>query len=176
MKNLIYLLLPLTLLFQNCSSQTPTMKAADVQQVIQQRNFTFMATRAIPTASDINNIIVNMPNRNSNRILELDEGYTLKIENGVLTADLPYFGRIFQPTYGVENQGLKFTSKDFTFTEQNTENGKVTITIQPNDATRVNVLYLDIYSNGRSYLSVNANDRQPISYNGYIIPNSAVKR
>ena len=170
MKYLVYLLIPLSLLFQNCGSQTPTMNPADVRNVIQQRNFTFMATRAIPSASDINNIIVNMPNRNSSRILELDEGYTLKIEDGVLSADLPYFGRVFHPTYGVDNQGLKFSTTNFTFSEK-TDTDKVTITIQPQEGTRVNVIFLDIYNNGRSYLSVNSNDRQPISYHGYIMTN-----
>lgn len=173
MKNIIWLLLPLSLFFQQCTSQTPKINAVEVQQLLASKNFTFMATRAIPSASDINNIIVNMPNRNSQRILELSHGYTVKIEDGMLSVDLPYFGRVFHPTYGTDNQGIKFSSTDFTITEQADAKGKTTFIIKPKDVTRVNIMYLDIYKNGTAYLSVNSIDRQPISYNGYIMSNTA---
>lgn len=168
MKRLALLLIPVALLFQNCSSQTNYLEPAVVKQITEKNEFTFMALRAVPSGADVNNIMMNLPPRTSTRMLELSYGYTLSIKNGVLTADLPYFGRVFNPSYGLENQGMKFTSRDYNLEKKQGKNGAISYTIRPNDVNRVMMVYVDIYKNGKSYVSINSNDRQPISYDGYI--------
>lgn len=176
MKKLFFLAIPLIWSLQNCSSQNIYSDPGVVQQVLATDEFTFMAQRAVPSGSDVNNIILSMPARTSTRILELSHGYTLSLRNGLLTADLPYFGRIYQPVIGRDEQGLKFTSKDYSIQKQEGKNGKITYVIKPNDLSRINLIYVDVFRNGRSYISINSTDRQPISYDGYLTDGTTVKK
>ena len=42
-------------------------------------------------------------------------------------------------------------------------------TISPKDVDHVRVIYIEVYKNGNAYVSIDSNDRQPISYNGYLM-------
>ena len=42
-------------------------------------------------------------------------------------------------------------------------------TISPKDVDHVRVIYIEVYKNGNTYVSIDSNDRQPISYNGYLM-------
>jgi hypothetical protein len=64
------------------------------------RNFTFHAERANPTNYDVINVMNSMPNSTSTRILNLSGGYYSVDLKNKLEAALPYFGRVFNPSYG----------------------------------------------------------------------------
>ena len=36
--------------------------------------------------------------------------------------------------------------------------------------------YIEVYKNGSAYVSIDSNDRQPISYNGYLMKNEISKK
>ena len=178
MKNLIKILLAslLVFFFQSCSSQGP-LDQASVDALINSKEFTFHAERANPSAADGYNIINNMPNAGT-RLLQLDSGdYGVDILNDKVESTLPYFGRVFGGS-GIgsqDNSGYRFTSKDYTISETKNKKGNYVITIQPKDINYVRTMILEVFKNGRASLSIDSNQRQPISYDGFIAKKEKTK-
>ena len=85
-----------------------------LEEITTSNQFTFMAERANPTNFDVINIMNSMPNGNSSRMLDLDYGYTVVLKEKELDVTLPYFGRMFNPSYDTSKNSYRFTSKDFT--------------------------------------------------------------
>lgn len=154
------------LIFQNCASQ----KSSDPQAVnamVNAQEFTFYAERANPTNYDVINVMNSMPNSTSTRMLNLDGGYTIDLKNNTLDVYLPYFGRAFKANYGGDNS-YKFSSKDFTVNKSQNKKGNWIIKIKPNDVNTVSEIIIEVFKNGKAFTSIQSNDRQPISYDGYI--------
>lgn len=176
----IYLLAALTVtsVISCAASNKPTdiAKSEEVAKLVNQDSYTFIATRAYPMdQSTINNVMSAMrPAGAAATLFDLSYGYGFKIQPDELSVDLPYFGRIFTPSMDPSRNGLKFSSKKFTIAKKESKK-KISYTINVNDVQNIQTLYIDVYNNGRAFLSVNANDRQPISYDGYIKATKAEK-
>ena len=157
--------------FQSCASQS----SADpkiVNALIDSQEFTFHAERANPTNYDVINVLGSMPNATSTRMLNLDGSYTIDVSKNNLDVALPYFGRLFNPTYGnTANNSYRFTSKDFTINKSQNKKGNWTLKIKPNDVRNVDEINIEIFKNGKAFVSVRSNDRQPITYDGYVSKN-----
>lgn len=97
---------------------------------------------------------------------QLSPGYTLKVSKDTVSADLPYFGRVYQATIGSSEGGIKFTSTGFDYSTKPRKKGGWDIVIKLKDGGYVQEMYLTIFENGSASLDVNCRDRQPISYNG----------
>ncbi len=170
MKNIIFLIMSL-FLFQGCSSQIYVSPEA-LEQLVSDRQFTFMAEKANSPNQDIINAANSIPTYSASRMMRLDYGYTLMVKENSLTATLPYFGRVYNPSiHNTDKQGIKFDSKDYSITQEKSKKGTYFLKITPRDVSHINVLILEIYKNGKATLSVDAQDRQPISYDGYIMKN-----
>lgn len=175
MKNRILLsLIFLLTLICSCSSRN-TLDAKTVEELISGNQFTFMATRAIPTNYDVINIMNSMPNAASSRLLNLEYGYTIVLKEKEIEVTLPYFGRLYNPSYDNAKNSFRFTSKNFNLTKNQSKKGNWVYIITPKDADNVKSIYLEVYKNGNAYVSIDANDRQPISYDGYIMKNEIKK-
>lgn len=164
------------MIFQSCSSQ----KGADPQAVsmlVNSQDFSFHAQRANPTNYDVINVMTSLPNAPVTRILDISgSNYSIDLEKGTLDMALPYFGRVFNPTYGNTSQnGYRFTSKDFTVNTSQNKKGNWIVKIKVNDQSAVDEIIMEIYKNGKAFTSIRSNDRQPISYDGYITKNEAEK-
>ena len=111
----IIFILGFLLSFQSCSSQTGTGDAQAVTALVNSGDFSFHAQRATPTNYDVINVMNSLPNTTSTRILDLSGGnYSIDVGKGKLDVALPYFGRVFNPSYGNTSQsGYRFTTKDF---------------------------------------------------------------
>ena len=153
----------------SCSTQTYLDKDT-VSQVISNQEFTFMAQKANPLDTSVNNVMNSMPGM-TNRILNLDYGYTVKVEKDKLTVNLPYFGRSYTPSYNSTNIGFNFESKDFSIYKAEGKKKSQLLTFNIKDQNTFKKFYLEIFENGRAYLSIDSNDRQPISYDGFIMKN-----
>jgi len=164
----------LILFFQSCSAQS----AGDSQMVntlVSSEEFTFHAERANPMNYDVINALNSIPNNPSTRILQLDSGmYTIEIKKDKMEVVLPYFGRAFNSNYGKDNS-YRFTSKDYTVTKSQSKKGNWIFKIKPNDVNNVSDINIEVYKNGKAFTSVRSNDRQPITYDGYISKNEEVK-
>lgn len=174
MKKYISIIFTLVLLltFQNGFSQTK----ADVQaipELINSEDFSFRAERATPTNYDVINVMNSMPNSTSMRILDLSgSNYSIDLRKDKLEVTLPYFGRVFNPTYGNTAQNsYRFTSKDFAVSKTQGKKGKWIVKIKVNDQTSVDEIIIEIFKNSKAFVSIRSNDRQPISYDGFISKN-----
>lgn len=176
MKNIIKIAFAFSLLviMGSCSTQTK-VPSEKVNMLLQNQEFTFMAERAIPTNIDVINVMNSLPNSSSARILNLDYGYTLVIKKDEIVATLPYYGRMFTPSFDINKNSYRFTSKDFTINKTAGKKGSSIYTISLSDQPNIRKMILEVYGNGKSYLSMNSNDRQPISYDGYIMENEVKK-
>lgn len=158
----------------SCSSQT-YIDQKTLEDITASNQFTFMAKRANPTNFDVINVMNSLPNSNSARMLDLDYGYTIVIKEKQLEVNLPYFGRLFNPSYDTTKNSYNFTSKDFTLNKVQNKKGNWVYTITPKDVNNVRIIYLEIFKNGNAYVSIDSNDRQAISYDGYIMKNEIKK-
>ena len=176
MKKLIYLsFLAILSFLYSCTSQI-NIDPKTLEEITTSNQFTFMAERANPTNFDVINIMNSMPNGNSARMLDLAYGYTVVLKEKELDVTLPYFGRMFNPSYDTSKNSYRFTSKDFTLSKILNKKGNLVYTISPKDVDHVRVIYIEVYKNGNTYVSIDSNDRQPISYNGYLMKNEISKK
>ncbi|REC72433.1 DUF4251 domain-containing protein [Chryseobacterium elymi] len=158
--------------FQSCSSQA-SLDSKTVDALVDSQEFTFHAQRANPMNYDVINVMNSMPNSTSMRILELNgDNYSIIINKNNLEVVLPYFGRVFNPVFGDRDQNsYRFTSKDFTINKSQNKKGNWTLKIRPNDARNVDEINIEIFKNGKAFVSMRSNDRQPITYDGYVSKN-----
>ncbi|WBV59118.1 DUF4251 domain-containing protein [Chryseobacterium camelliae] len=168
----ILYILGFLLAFQSCSSQTGT-DSQTVTALVNSQDFSFHAQRATPTNYDVINVMNSMPNSTSTRILDLSgDNYSIDLRKDKLEVVLPYFGRVFNPTYGNTGQNsYRFTSKDFTVNTTQGKKGKSIVKIKVNDQSTVDEITIEVFKNGKAFTSIRSNDRQPISYDGYISKN-----
>lgn len=164
------------MIFQNGFSQTK----ADPQtlaELLNANNFSFRAERATPTNYDVINVMNSIPNSTSTRILDLSgSNYSIDLRKDKLEVTLPYFGRVFNPTYGNTSQNsYRFTSKDFVVTKSQGKKGKTIVKIKVNDQSTADEITIEVFKNGKAYTSIRSNDRQPISYDGFISKNEVEK-
>ena len=174
MKKILLALFGILFFTSSCTSQN-YIESGLLNTIVQQKQFTFMAERVDILSPDVVNVINSIPNSSYARMQDLDYGYDIVFENNEMIVYLPYFGRTYNPSRDLDKAGFKFTSKDFTIDEKEGKKGKKLLTIKPNDVNNVNAIYMEISPNGKCYVSINANDRQPISFTGYIMKNEVKK-
>jgi hypothetical protein len=167
MKKSIVIVLFAGTVLQSCTSQI-YMAPQALTQTLQSGEFVFTAKRANPTNYAVINTINSIPNAPATRVLDLSSGYGIWFKKGQMEVVLPYFGRSYKAPVNTDQVSFRFTSKDYTMTKSSGKKEKIIYTIIPNDNNTVRKIYLEIYPTGSAMLSVDANDRQPISYDGYI--------
>ena len=149
------------LLFISILGMINVLQAQDVKQdknsvikeLIDSKNYVFIAEIAQPTTG-------------SNR--RLDYGYQLQVASDSLISDLPYFGRAYSAPIDASQGGFRFTTTDFAYTVKETKKGGWNILIKPKTANDVRQMYLDILPGGRATLQVLSNNKQGISFDGYV--------
>lgn len=165
----------LIMLFQNCSSQN-TANSQMVNSLVSSDEFTFHAERANPTNYDVINVVNSIPNAPQLRVFQISgQNYGIELKKNQMDVVLPYFGRAFTSTYGSTDNSYRFTSKDFSVTKSQSKKGNWIYKIKPNDVKNVSDINIEIFKNGKALTSIRSNDRQPISYDGYISLNAEPK-
>jgi len=172
LKNLGFLLI--TLIAFKANAQTD--KATTIR-IVEAKKFLFVATSALPlNSNEINSVIRQMPGSTGGNINLSGSNYDLKITADSLVAYLPYYGRSYSAPVNRDDNGFKFTAKDFTYTSKKNKRGW-DVSMEPKDV-RDNVrMNLSISESGYASLSVMSNSKQSITYNGYIseIPVKKIK-
>lgn len=161
-------------LFIGCSTQN-VMSSAQTTTLLQSGEFVFMAERANPSG-DMNAVLASLPNGGSSRLLTLDYGYTLRIKKEEIKAELPYFGRMYAANMDPSKNAFRFTSKDFTISATTGKKNTSIYTIVTKDQPTQIRFNLEVFPNGKAYLNADSNDRQPISYDGYVTQVSATTK
>ena len=109
-------------------------------------------------------------------MLDLDYGYTIVLKKSELRVELPYFGRMYNPSYDTANNSYRFTSKDFTVSQQTGKKQSSVYTIITKDQPNIRRIIMEVFRSGKTYVSIDSNDRAPISYDGYLMENEAAKK
>ncbi len=177
MKNLFKIgiaIITITLLY-SCTTQSK-YAAANIESLLKTKQFTFVAERANPTNLDVVNVMNSIPGSSSSRMLNLDPGYTIEIKAEELNVTLPYFGRMYSANMDPSQNSYRFTTKDYTIDNADGKKGSSVYTIVANDNQKIRTIRLEVFTNGKAYASVDSNDRQSISYDGYITANSIGKK
>ena len=145
---------------QNSKKEKKAQKEAEIRNLIDSQNFVFKAQTALPMGR---------------RSINLNTDYDLKVTQESVVSYLPYYGRAYSATPGSSN-GLDFTSKEFeyTVTETKKKDGW-DIVIKPKDTQLARELFLTTFKNGTANLQVTSNDKQNISFSGYITANKPKK-
>ncbi len=159
----------LALGFISFSVNAQTNKATTTK-IIEEKNYIFVATTAIPlNSTDINNILSRMPGSIGGGAISLSGGnYDLVITKDSLVSYLPFYGRAYRASLDNDENSYKFTSKDFTYSTTKRKKGGWDISISTKDIKENVRMNLTISENGYASLSVISNSKQSISYNGYI--------
>jgi hypothetical protein len=90
------------------------------------------------------------------------------VKTDTLISELPYMGRVTQPSaYGADD-GLRFTSGSYEYTVKTRKKGGWDVKIKPKDSRVVREFVLTVFDNGRADLRVTCKDRDPVSYSGAI--------
>jgi len=126
---------------------------AAVKTLIDSKNFTFKAQTVMPMTGGSR---------------QLTSEYDVRFLGDSVVAYLPYFGRSYTATYGGEG-GIDFTSTEFEYKAKPRKKGGWDVTIRPKDAKDTRELNFTISESGHTSLQVTSNNRQPISYYGYIV-------
>lgn len=149
MKAMTLALVCLLLFQQDSWSQKDT---AAIGSKLRAQQYTFVAQTATPLRG---------------RFIQLTSPYDLRVSMDSVIAALPYFGRAFSATPGSTGGGIDFTSTKFDYKKE-WRKKKWEITIAPHDNTDVNELFLTVFDNGKASLRVSSNNRQSITFDGYI--------
>ena len=85
-----------------------------------------------------------------------------------MISNLPYYGRAYSASINPSENGLNFTSTNFDYTVTPRKKGGWEVLIKPKDANDVREMTFTIFENGTASLYVTSNNRESISFNGYI--------
>ncbi len=143
---------------------------ATTKRIVEAKNFTFVASSAMPmNSTEINNILSRMPGVNGGGNINLSgNSYDVRITPDSLIAYLPYYGRAFSAPVNRDNAGYKFTSTKFVYENKLRKKGGWQITLNPQDTRDGVRMNLTIMTNGYASLVVSSNTKQSITYNGYL--------
>jgi hypothetical protein len=128
-------------------------KSDDIKLMVQNKRYVFKAQSVFPAPQ---------------RFQQLTADYDLKVYGDTLKSYLPYFGRAYSAPVDPTKGAFDFTSTDFEYTIKDRKKGGWDISLKPNDRQDIQQINLTIFENGTATLQVTSNNRQPISFNGYI--------
>lgn len=158
------------LTFISISTYAQTDKETTAR-IVNEKNFVFVANSAIPlNSTDVNNVLSKMSGGvNAGGNINLSgSNYDLRVTADSLVSYLPFYGRAYNASFNRDDNGYRFTSKDFTYKTTGRKKGGWDILMNTKDV-RDNVrLNLAITPNGYATLSVISNNKQSITFNGYL--------
>jgi len=145
---------------QNSKKEKAARQEQEIKNLIDSQKYVFKAQMVYPLGG---------------RSRNLTSDYDLRVTKESVVSYLPYFGRAYSATPGSSSGGIEFTSKEFEYAVTAGKKGEWEILIKPKDTQVARELRLTAYKNGTANLQVNSNDKQSISYSGYIAAIKAKK-
>ncbi|EDM37418.1 hypothetical protein PBAL39_09751 [Pedobacter sp. BAL39] len=151
---------------------------ATTARLVEEQRLVFNATSAMPLASaDVTAVLNKMQGAQGAGNIQLSGGqYDLRLTKDSVTAFLPYYGRAYVANMNTNESGIRFNSKKFNYKSDKKKKGGWVITITPKDTRDVQSMTLSVSENGYGMLNVNSNNRQSITFNGYISEPKALSK
>ena len=147
------LLALLILTFSTTAIHAQKLDKVQVQNLINSKSFVFKAQTVLPMTG---------------MSRQLTSDYDVRLSGDSVVTYLPYFGRAYSVSYG-EPGGINFTSTKFDYKIRDRKKGGWDLIIKTDDVRDIQQLIFAISENGYATLQVISNNRQPISFNGYIV-------
>ena len=147
----LFIIVGLLLTFTQCSSGKNATGNIDVQQLLNSRNYTFIAQYAQPLGG---------------RQIPLTTEYTLTVKGDSLASYLPYFGQAYIAPINTSDAGLEFNSTQFDYYITANRKGNYDINIKPREEAKASQLILSVTGGGYANLQVLSTNRQAISFRG----------
>lgn len=147
----IIFLIVVVLLMTNTINAQPNQSG--IKTSVESKRFIFHAQTALPT---------------SGRSRQLTSEYNLQVFSDSLISNLPFYGRAYSVPYGSGDGGFSFTSTKFDYAATPGKKKGWNISIKPRDVTDFREFSLSLSDNGYGTLQALSNNRQPISFTGYI--------
>jgi hypothetical protein len=147
------------LIFWSCSASNKMekLKPEDVGNMINSKNFTFVAERVNPMRGISKN---------------LTSLYDFKVKRDTLDSYLPYFGRSYQAPIDPSKGGIMFRSNNFSYNVTTKSKDEWEVYIEPNDNLPKQQFIFQVYGNGKAVLNVQNTQRDPITFYGYVKRNN----
>lgn len=157
----VFALIVLTILLRSltsCGASQSAVEKAEKAELINEQiknlDFKFVANHAYPQG---------YPS------IPLTSVYDITVSPDTIKTYLPYFGRAYRAPMNSSEGGIKFESTNF---ESEVLMGKLYgewhVTIKTKDTSRPFTLNFHLWSNGTARLDVKDQDRQSISFQGFI--------
>ncbi len=149
---------------QSTRAQKKQDKLNAVKKMVGNHSYVFLAQRANP----LNWTTIN-----------LNYDYNVTVSKDSVNSYLPYYGRAYVAPYNptdLAETGIKFNSKNFDYKENPSKHSGWEVTILPHDVKETRSFILNISELGYANLSVISNNRQQISFDGYITENVSKKK
>jgi hypothetical protein len=153
MKPLINLLI--VSLFSVTTAFSQSDKSSQLKNAIESKQYIFKARTVLPQSGGAR---------------QLTSEYDFTVNKDSVIAYLPYFGRAYVATIGQSNDGINFTSTDFSYKVTEEKKGGWLVEIKPKKAGDVQQIVLNLSKNGYGTLHVNSQNRQAISFTGKVDP------
>ncbi|WP_018612245.1 DUF4251 domain-containing protein [Segetibacter koreensis] len=128
-------------------------KYTEVRNLVNSKKYVFVVQTVLPLRG---------------RAINPTSSFDLTVSGDTLVSDLPYFGRAYVAPIDPSEGGFHFTSTNFDYTVKERKKDGWDIEISPKDAKDVRQMLLTVTESGYGSLQVISNNRQQISYNGYI--------
>jgi hypothetical protein len=138
---------------QDAAKDKKDAKAAAIRRIIEAKNYVFTAQIMAPMGGMTRN---------------LTSVYDLTVTPDTVISYLPYFGRAYTAPIDPTQNGLQFTSVKFDYKITDRKKGGWDIYIVTKDQADNERMSLIVFENGIATLQVTSNNRQPISFNGYV--------
>ncbi len=163
----------LTFLTVSSFAQTAEERTATM---LKAKTYIFVATSAMPSnAYELSKVMSKMQGGAQSGFINLNgDGYELTVTGDSVVSYLPYYGRSYSAPINQNEGGVKFTSKQFTYKSTQRKKGNWDISITPKDVSESYRLTLNVAKGGNATLYLHSNNKQTISYNGYLKPLGAV--
>ncbi|MFT4153448.1 DUF4251 domain-containing protein [Parafilimonas sp.] len=98
----------------------------------------------------------------------LTGGFSLDVKGDSLAVYLPYTGRAYSAPIDPSDAGYNFTSTNYDYAIKKGKKNRYEISMKIKDRFSGTEFYLTVFDNKSASLQASSNDKQSISYNGYI--------
>lgn len=127
-------------------------KQKQIALLVESKEFVFVAERVNPQ---------------SGRSMILTSEYSVEFRPDLINSFLPFIGRGFSGVGYGGDEGMKFEGKPTLFNVEKTKKG-YQIKAEVRGKSDFYSMTLSVYSDGNAYLTINSNNRSPVSYDGEI--------
>lgn len=164
----------LAFLSANVVAQTDKVTTA---KIVEAKTYTFVARSATPlNTQDVSAVMSRMPGGMQGGTINLDAStYEVRVTPDSVVAYLPYYGRSYTATIGQTDGGIKFNSKKFTYKSKKGKKHGWDVVVDTKDVNENYRLAFSIGDEGYVTLSLNSNNKQSITYQGYLKENEKKK-